>query len=139
MRRALVGGELDEGFDRVARALGGAGLDDLASEHEEGDDAGGLVIAGGERSEDGDGDELVDAQVAAAQVLDGGDDDGITEDERADHGAGAGEGAAGVKEPVHHEGVEDADDAKGGPRNGHDRMLMVVAAAAIVTVLVLAD
>ena len=88
----LGGREFDERFNRVARALGGAGFDDFAGEHEEGDDAGGLVIAGRERGEHGDGDEFVDAQAAAPQILDGGDDDGIAENDRADHGAGAGDG-----------------------------------------------
>ena len=116
----------------------GAGLDDFAGEHEEGDDAGGLVIAGRERGEHGDGDEFVDAQVAAPQILDGGDDDGIAEDERADHRAGAGERAAGVEQPVHDEGVEDEDDAEDGLPEMHDGMFVVVAAAAIVIVFVLA-
>ena len=87
----LGGREFDERFDGIARALGGARLDDFAGEHEEGDDAGGLVIAGRERGEHGDGDEFVDAQAADAQILDGGDDDGIDENDRADQRAGAGD------------------------------------------------
>ena len=61
----LGGSEFDERFDGIARAFGGAGFDDFAHQHEEGDDAGGLVIAGGERGEHGDGDQFVDAQHAA--------------------------------------------------------------------------
>ena len=66
MRRALVGVSLMRRFDRGARAFGGAGFDDFAHQHEEGDDAGGLVVAGGKRGEDGDGDQFVDAEDARA-------------------------------------------------------------------------
>ena len=69
-------------------------------------------------------------KLADAQIFDGGDDDGINQDERADHGAGAGERAAGVKQPVHDEGVEDEDDAEDGLPEMHDGMFVVVAAAA---------
>ena len=65
-----------------------------------------------------------------AQILDGGDDDGIAEDDRADHGAGAGDGAALLKQPVHDEGVEDEDDAEDGLPQMHGRMFVVVAARA---------
>ena len=127
--------ELDERLDGIARALGGAGLDDFAGEHEKRDDAGGLVIARRERREHGDGDQFVDAQPAAPQILDGGDDDGIAEDDRADHGAGAGERAAGLEQPVHEIGVEDEDDAEDGLPEMHDGMFVVVAAAALRPVL----
>ena len=128
--------EFDERLDGLARALGGAGFDDFAGEHEEGDDAGDLVIAGRERREHGDGDQLVDAQAADAQILDGGDDDGIDENERADARAGAGDDAALLKQPVHDEGVEDENDAGDGLPQMHDGMFVVVAAAAIRPVLV---
>ena len=77
MRRALVGVSLmsDSMEWRAPSAV--RRFDDFAGEHEKGDDAGGLVIAGRERREHGDGDQFVDAQAADAQILDGGDDDGI--------------------------------------------------------------
>ena len=64
MRRALVGVSLMSDSMDCARAFGGAGFDDFAGEHEKRDDAGGLVIAGSERRQHGDGDEFVDAQAA---------------------------------------------------------------------------
>ena len=142
---ARAGGrEFDERFDGLARALGGARFDEFAHEHQEGDEAGGLVArahvvaerAGREGEQHGDGDQLVDAQAADAQILDGGDDDGINQNDRADERAGAGDGAAGFKQPVHDEGVEDEDDAENGLPEMHDGMLVVVAAAAIRPVLV---
>ena len=95
----LGGREFDERFDGGARAFGGAGLDDFAGEHEKGDDAGDLVIAGRERRQHGDGDQFIDAQAADAQILDGGDDDGVAQNDRAEAGAGAGDGAALSKQP----------------------------------------
>ena len=135
----LGGREFDERFDRIARALGGAGLDDFAGEHEEGDDAGGFVIFGGERGEHGDGDEFVDAQAALAQIFDGGDDDGITQNDRADHGAGTGDGRALLKQPVHDVGVEDENDAEDGLPEMHDGMFVIMAAIRPVLVFVLAQ
>ena len=122
------GGELDERFDGGARAFGGAGFDDLAHQHEEGDHAGGLVIAGGKGGEHGDGDQFVDAQDAAADVLDGGPDDRVAEDDRADQRAGAGDGVALLEEPVHDEGIEHEDDADQRLPEPHGRVLVVVAA-----------
>jgi hypothetical protein len=69
MRRALVGVSLMSDSMELARALGGARFDEFAGEHEEGDDAGGLVIAGRERRQHGDGDQFVDAQAAARKSL----------------------------------------------------------------------
>ena len=80
----LGGGQLDERFDGSARAFGGAGLDDLAHQHEEGDDAGGFVIARGKSGQHSDGDQFVDAENARADVFDGGQDDGIAQDDGAD-------------------------------------------------------
>ena len=103
---ARAGGrEFDERFDGLARALGGARFDEFAHEHQEGDEAGGLVArahvaaerAGREREQHGDGDQFVDAQAADAQILDGGNDDGINQNDRADERAGAGDGAAGFE------------------------------------------
>ena len=71
----LGGCEFDERFDGSARAFGGAGFDDFADQHEERDDAGGLVIAGRKGGEHGDGDELIDAEPAEPQIFDRGDDD----------------------------------------------------------------
>jgi hypothetical protein len=77
-------------------------------------------------------------KAADAQILDGGDDDGIAEDDRADERAGAGERGAGFKNPVHDVGVEDEHDARDGLPQMHRRMFVVVTAAAIVVVLVIA-
>ncbi len=107
--------------------------------HEEGDDASGLVIFGGERREHGNGDQFVDAQAALAQIFDGGDDYGITEDDRADHGAGAGDGRALLKQPVHDIGVKNEDDTENGLPEMHDGMFMVVAAIRPVFMVVLAQ
>ena len=64
MRRALVGVSLmsDSMEARAPSAVRVSMISPM--QHEEGDDAGGLVIAGGKRGEDGDGDQFVDAQNA---------------------------------------------------------------------------
>ena len=67
MRRALVGVSLMSDSMDCARAFGGAGLDDLAHQHEKRDHAGGLVIARGKRGEHGDADEFIDAQPGLAE------------------------------------------------------------------------
>ena len=137
MDAARLGGrQFDEGFDGSARALGGAGLDDFTHEHEKRDHPGDLVIAGSERGEHGNGDQFVDAEPPDPQILDGRDDDGITQDDGADERAGAGDGAALRKQPVHDESVKHKDHTQHGLPQMHDRVLMVMAAAAFRSMLV---
>ena len=69
--------------------------------------------------------------MADAQILDGGDDNGINQNDRANHGAGAGHGAAGFEQPVHDEGVQHENNAGDRLPEMHDGMFVVVAAAAI--------
>ena len=121
------GREFDERFNGQARALGGAGFNDFAGEHEKGNDAGDLVIARRERGEHGDGDQFIDAEAADAQILDGGDDDGVAQNNRAEAGAGAGHAAALSEQPIHHVGVDDEHNPHDGLPQMHHRMFVVVA------------
>ena len=60
----------------------------------------------------------------------GRDHDGIAQNDRANESAGAGQRGAGFKQPVHDIGVEDKNHAQDRLPEMHDRMRMVVAAAA---------
>ena len=124
----LGGRELDERFDRVARAFGGVRFDEFTQQHEERNHARSLVIAGRKRREDRDGHEFVDAQAAQLQVLDCRHHDGIAEDKRPDHRTGAGHDVRGFKHPVHHECVDDEHEPEQHPRQPHVAMGVIVAA-----------
>ena len=128
MRRALVGRQFDQRFNGLPRALGGAGFDDFAHQHEKRDDAGGLVIARGERGDDRDADEFIDAQHPAPQVLDRGHDNGITQNDGPDHGARAGNRVGLVKQRVHDVRVEHEYDAEDRLLQMDGRVFMVMAA-----------
>src|SRR5437016_5669578 len=80
----------------VRRALVGGGL--VAAD---------LRLARGKGSEHGDGDQFVNAENAAFDVLDGGGDDGPAHGHGAEHGAQARHHAALGKNPFHEEGVGD--------------------------------
>ncbi len=115
-------------FNGGAGAFGGASLDDLAHQHEEGHHPCRLVLTGGEGGKHGDGDQLVDAQGPGAKVLDGGQDDRIPENDRADQTAGAGDGVALLEEPIHEECVEHEYDPYQRLPEPHRRVLVVVPA-----------
>ena len=105
------GRELYQGLNRSARAFSGPRFDDLAHQHEKGDDAGGLVIAGRKRSQHRNRHQFIDAHHAVAKVTDRGQYDGIAENDRADQSAGAGDGMALLEEPIHDESIDDKNDA----------------------------
>ena len=133
------GSEFDERLDGVARAFSGAGLDEFAEQHEERDDASGLVIAGRKRREHGDGDEFVDAEFAELQILDSRADDGIAENDRADHRARARHDVRRIEDPIHDEGVDDEDEAEEHPAEADVAVGVVVAAAGAVFMVVVAQ
>jgi len=111
-----------------AGAFGGAGFNDLTHQHEKGHHSRRLVFAGGERGQHGNGDQFVDAQDAAAEVLDGGQDDGVAQNDGANQTAGAGNRMPLREEPIHQKRVEYEDEPDQRLPEPHRGMLMVVAA-----------
>ena len=101
-------GHLDERRDGGARTGGGAGLDLFTQQHEKRDDAGGLVaaklrLAGGNRCEKGDGDQLVDGEHAAQDALDRQLEDRVAKDDRPDERTDARDPVVRAAEPLHEE------------------------------------
>ena len=124
------GGKADEGFNRGAGPFGRAGLDDFTHDHEKRNHPGGLVIGRGKGGQDGDGDQFVDAEQAAVDVLDGGPDDGVAEHDGAHKGAHAGHGLALVQGPIHNERVQDTNDSNQGLPQADCGVLVVFIVAA---------
>ena len=99
--------EFDERFDGGAGPFGCPGFNDLAEQHEESHHARLLIVARGEGGNDGEGDQLVRAQGAPAQVFKGVPDDGIAEQNGPDHGARIRHRPALLEEPTDDERVDD--------------------------------
>ena len=131
--------EFDERFNRIPRAFGGARFDDFTGQHEEGNNARRFVIAGSERREHGNGDQFVDAQIAAPQILDRRNDDGKTQNQRTNHSTAACDRVGGIEQPVHNEGVENEYYTQHRLPEMHHGMFVVMTAAAFRPVLVLAQ
>ena len=130
------GGDLDERFDRGAGAGGGAGLDDLAEQHEEGDDAGGAEIPLGRAGENAEGHQFIDAETAEPQVLEGDQKDRVGEDDRAGERTEVPDGAHPRGDPFHHEGVEDEDESDERLPQLHVGVAVVEAAVIVITAAV---
>ena len=71
------------------------------------------------------------------QILDCSDHDRITENDRAEEGAEAGDGGALFEEPVDDERIQDEDQARQHPAQADVGMFVVVTAAALRSVLVI--
>ena len=126
-------GQFDERFDGSAGAFGGAGFDDLAQQHEEGDHAGFLIMARTKGDGDRQGDQFIGGEEAAPQIHEGGEQNGIAQDHGADHGAGRRDGVRGALEktghPVDGKGVDDEKQADERLRQGQHGVAVVVLVA----------
>ena len=85
-------------------------------------------MTGCERSQNGDANQFRGAQNSAAQILDGGPDNGIPEDGRPDHGADAGDHVPFLEHPLHDEGVDDEDQSRESLLEPDRRMGMIMPA-----------
>ena len=122
--------EFDERFNRRTRPGGSAGFDDFAEQHEEGDGGRFLIMAGAERGDHCQGDQFVGAEHAATQVGDGGPDNRVAEQDRANHRAGIGHEAAFLSEhQVDDDGVEQKDQAGHRLLEAQGRVFVIVTAA----------
>jgi len=108
--------QFDQRLDGRTRAQRGAGLNQFAEQHEEADQSGRHIFAGGERRHDAQRRQLIHVRFASNQAQDRMDDDRQPQQQRAEHGEDLGVEAVGSVDEAADAAVDQEDPARQSPQ-----------------------